>query len=77
MCADPQVLLLLCCFAFCFFCKAWNLPHGPFASGARHMSLKEASQELANTLSDDDALLTVVSSFLQEPVPSDWRTACP
>ena len=60
-------------------CLAWNLPHGPYMSGARHMSLCECSAELANNVTDKEAeqLLAVVSALLGEPVPDDWRTLCP
>jgi hypothetical protein len=42
------------------------------------MSLREASAELANDVTDKEAeqLLSVVSAFLGEPVPDDWRTLC-
>jgi len=40
------------------------------------MSLKEAANELADTLDDSDTLLLIVSALLGEPVPEDWRTCC-
>ena len=60
-------------------CLAWNLPHGPYMSGARHISLLECSAELANDVTDKEAeqLLAVVSALLGEPIPDDWRALCP
>jgi hypothetical protein len=59
-------------------CLAWNLPHGPYQTGARHMSLRESSEELACDLAESEAepLLAIVSAFLGEPVPVDWRALC-